>query len=185
MSRKLRRALTGSPSKLLLLPTTGSLFRSKKLHPERGKRMSTETNLLRARTRRFAAPVAALALTVSAGAFVFSHNHVHAAMAADNPIAPINNSSIDPLLALDQATEAVASRVTPAVVNIAVTSHRSEQPAMEGQGEGGGDNPFSQFFGPGFGQGQGQGQGMPGMGRGGQRQIEHGIGSGVIISPDG
>src|SRR3984885_458512 len=149
--------------------------------------MSNETNLLRARTRRFVAPVAALALTVSAGAFVFSHNHVHAATAADNPIAPITNASIDPLLALDQATEAVASRVTPAVVNIAVTSHRSEQPAMEGQGEGGGDNPFSQFFGPGFGfgQGQGQGQGMPGMGRGGQRQIEHGIGSGVIISPDG
>ena len=146
--------------------------------------MSNETNLLRAQTKRFAAPVVALALTVSAGAFVFSHNHVHAAMAADNPIAPINNSSIDPLLALDQATEAVASRVTPAVVNIAVTSHRSEQPAMEGQEQGGGDNPFSQFFGPGFGQGQGQGQGMPGMGRG-QRQIEHGIGSGVIISPDG
>jgi serine protease Do len=146
--------------------------------------MSTETNLLRARTRRFVAPVAALALTVSAGAFVFSHNHVHAAMAADNPIAPINNASIDPLLALDQATEAVASRVTPAVVNIAVTSHREEQPAMRGEGQeqGEGENPFSQFFGPGFG--QGQGQGMPGQGRG-QRQIEHGIGSGVIISPDG
>ncbi|MGA3228210.1 MAG: trypsin-like peptidase domain-containing protein, partial [Acidobacteriaceae bacterium] len=146
--------------------------------------MSTQTNLLRARTKRFVAPVAALALTVSAGAFVFSHNHVHAAMAADNPIAPINNASIDPLLALDQATEAVASRVTPAVVNIAVTSHREEQPAMRGEGQeqGEGENPFSQFFGPGFG--QGQGQGMPGQGRG-QRQIEHGIGSGVIISPDG
>ena len=48
--------------------------------------MSNETNLLRAQTKRFAAPVVALALTVSAGAFVFSHNHVHAAMAADNPI---------------------------------------------------------------------------------------------------
>jgi serine protease Do len=52
------------------------------------------------------------------------------------------------------------------------------------EGEGGGndqdDNPFSQFFGP----GQQFGHGMPGQGQG-QRQIEHGIGSGVIISPDG
>ncbi len=148
--------------------------------------MSTETNLLRAQARRFAGPMLALALILFTGAFVFGHKHVDAATAAENPIAPINNASIDPLLALDQATEAVASRVTPAVVNIAVTSHRSEQPAMESEGQGEGDNPFSQFFGPGFGPGSGQqfGHGMPGMGHG-QRQIEHGIGSGVIISPDG
>jgi serine protease Do len=148
--------------------------------------MYEETNLLRARARRFAAPVLALGLVLFAGAFVFGHKRVDAATAPDNPIAPINNASIDPLLALDQATEAVASRVTPAVVNIAVTSHRTEQPAAEEEGGGGdGDNPFSQFFGPGSGQGSGQqfGHGMPG-GRG-QRQIEHGIGSGVIISPDG
>src|SRR5580698_3992153 len=144
--------------------------------------MTKETNLLRARAKAYAAPLVAFALVLSTGALIVGHRHVNAATAADNSATPINNASIDPLLALDQATEAVASRVTPAVVNIAVTSHRSEQPAMEGQEQGGGDNPFSQFFGPGFG--QGQGQGMPGQGRG-QRQIEHGIGSGVIISPDG
>jgi serine protease Do len=149
--------------------------------------MSVETNLLRAKARRFAAPVFAVGLAFATGAIVFSHQHVNAATAApDAPIAPINNASIDPLLALDQATEAVASRVTPAVVNIAVTSHRTEQPTMEAQGddqgqnEDQGDNPFSQFFGP----GPGQRRGMPGMGQG-PRQIEHGIGSGVIISPDG
>ncbi len=145
--------------------------------------MTKETNLLRARAKAYAAPVAAFALVLTTGAILVGHRHVNAATAAENSAAPINNASIDPLLALDQATEAVASRVTPAVVNIAVTSHRSEQPAMESEG-GGNDqeeNPFSQFFGPGQGQGQ---QGMPGMGRG-QRQIEHGIGSGVIISPDG
>jgi serine protease Do len=145
--------------------------------------MSNETNLLRASAKRFGAPVLASALALSTGAFVLGHRHVNAATTPENPIAPINNASIDPLLALDQATEAVASRVTPAVVNIAVTSHRTEQPAMEGPDQGGsnGDSPFSQFFGPGgpFG-----GHGMPQQGQG-QRQIEHGIGTGVIISPDG
>ena len=98
--------------------------------------MSKETNLLRARAKRYAAPVLAFGLVLFTGAFIFGHQHVDAATAPDNPIAPINNASIDPLLALDQATEAVASRVTPAVVNIAVTSHRTEQPAAEGQRDG-------------------------------------------------
>jgi serine protease Do len=145
--------------------------------------MSAETNLLRAQLKRFTAPMLALALILFGGAFVLGHKNVNAATAGEDPITPINNSSIDPLLALDQATEAVASRVTPAVVNIAVTSHAHEQQAEDqGENQGDGDNPFSQFFGPGGG--QPSGHGMPGMGRG-QRQIEHGIGSGVIISPDG
>jgi serine protease Do len=123
----------------------------------------------------------AFALVLSTGALIVGHRHVNAATAADNTITPINNASIDPLLALDQATEAVASRVTPAVVNIAVTSHAPEQPAeAQGDDQGQEDNPFSQFFGPGFGHG-GRGPGQ----MQGQRQIEHGIGSGVIISPDG
>ena len=148
--------------------------------------MNKETNLLRANGKRLAVPMAAGALVLFSGALIFGHNHVNAAVTPENTIPPINNSSIDPLLALDQATEAVASHVTPAVVNIAVTS-RGHEEAAEAQGDyqgpSDGDNPFSQFFGPG-GPGFGQGHGMPGMGRG-QRQIEHGIGSGVIISPDG
>jgi serine protease Do len=146
--------------------------------------MTKETNLLRARAKAYAAPLVAFALVLSTGAIIVGHRHVDAATGADNNnIAPINNASIDPLLALDQATEAVASRVTPAVVNIAVTSHRSEQQAeAQGEDQGQDDNPFSQFFGPG---GPGSGHGMPGQGQPGQRQIMHGIGSGVIISPDG
>jgi serine protease Do len=147
--------------------------------------MKQETNLLRARAKRFATPLLALGLVVLTGSVVFGHRHVDAATSLDTPTTPINNASIDPLLALDQATEAVASRVTPAVVNIAVTSHAPEQSA---EAEGGGeDNPFSQFFGPQGPQGQGRGFGQgQGMGpRQGQRQIEHGIGSGVIITPDG
>jgi serine protease Do len=148
--------------------------------------MSPETNLLRAQLKRFTAPLLALTLIVFGGAFVLGHKNVNAATSGEDPITPINNSSIDPLLALDAATEAVASRVTPAVVNIAVTSRVHEQAAedqgAQDQGANGGDNPFAQFFGPGFG--QQFGHGMPGQGQG-QRQIEHGIGSGVIISPDG
>jgi serine protease Do len=148
--------------------------------------MTEETNLLRAKAKAYAAPLVAFALVLSTGAIIVGHRHVDAATGAENnSIAPINNASIDPLLALDQATEAVASRVTPAVVNIAVTSRRAEQQTeAPGDDQGQGDNPFSQFFGPGFG--QQFGRGMPGQGQGqGQRQIEHGIGSGVIISPDG
>src|SRR6202035_1507563 len=152
----------------------------------RGKLMSQETNLLRAKAKAYAAPLLAFALVLSTGALIVGHRHVDAATAADNSIAPINNSSIDPLLALDQATEAVASHVTPAVVNIAVTSRGHEAAAEaqgEDQGKGDGDNPSSQFFGPGGpGSGRQSGHGGPGMGQG-QRQLEHGIGSGVIISP--
>jgi serine protease Do len=147
--------------------------------------MTEETNLLRARAKAYAAPLVAFALVLSTGAIIVGHRHVDAATGADNNnITPISNASIDPLLALDQATEAVASRVTPAVVNIAVTSHRTEQQAeAQGDDQGQDDNPFSQFFGQG---GPQFGHGMPGQGPGqGQRQIQHGIGSGVIISPDG
>ncbi len=141
--------------------------------------MSRETNLLRAQVKRFAAPLLAFALVLFTGALVFGHRRVDAATAPEAPTTPINNASIDPLLALDQATEAVASHVTPAVVNIAVTAHAPEQ-AAEAQG-GEGENPFSQFFGPG---GPQMGPGGQGPAQG-QHQIEHGIGSGVIISPDG
>ena len=142
--------------------------------------MQQATNSLRAKAKRFVAPVLALVLVLFTGSIVFGHMHVDAATAPDNPSTPINNASIDPLLALDQATEAVAARVTPAVVNIAVTSRAPEQSADAEQGDGG--NPLQQFFGP---QGPGSERGFGHGPLQGQRQIEHGIGSGVIITPDG
>ena len=130
--------------------------------------MSKTTNLLREQVKRFSAPLLALALIVLGGSFVLGHKNVNAATAAEDPITPINNSSIDPLLALDQATEAVASRVTPAVVNVAVTAKaHDEETQAQGPGQGGDDddNPFSRFFGP----GRQPGHGMQGEGQG-QRQ---------------
>jgi serine protease Do len=76
--------------------------------------------------------------------------------------------------------EAVAARVTPAVVNVSVTSRGTPDQDTGGDQDSGapqGAIPpgLRQFFGP-FGGGQMMPQ---------QPQIEHGIGSGIIISPDG
>ncbi len=78
---------------------------------------------------------------------------------------PIPASSVQNLISADRAMESVAARVTPAVVNITVTAHAENNAS---------DNPMQQFFGQFFGQ-------MPQQ----QPQIEHGLGSGFIISPDG
>jgi serine protease Do len=84
----------------------------------------------------------------------------------------MDDSSIAPLTALDNAMEAVASRVTPAVVNVAVTSKGSSELATsEGQMQGLPPG-LQQFFGPMLQQPA-------------QPQIQHGVGSGIIISPDG
>ncbi|MGB6694930.1 MAG: Do family serine endopeptidase [Terracidiphilus sp.] len=148
--------------------------------------MSTTTNSLVAKAKKLAVPAGALATVLFALAFAFDHSRAHAAAAS----GPMDDSSVSALTALDNAVEAVAARVTPAVVNVAVTSKVSPDDQAEDGGNGhggqglGGINPqdlppgFRQFF---FGPG-----GMGGM-QGGkpQPQFEHGVGSGVIISPDG
>ena len=114
-----------------------------------------------------AAVVLALAL---AAVLMVNHSFVPARAGVSSNTAPLDNSQVGALLSLDQAMEAVAARVTPAIVNVAVTSRVKSQPVAEGIPEG-----MQQFFGQQFG------------GRGGQQQpqFEHGIGSGVIVSPDG
>jgi serine protease Do len=94
-----------------------------------------------------------------------------AAMAAPTQ-TPLDNNSVGALLALDQAMETLAARVTPAIVNVTVTSRGRTSMA-------GGDLPDGmEQFGP-FGQFFGGRQMRP------QPRVEHGLGSGVIISPDG
>ncbi|HXC96084.1 MAG TPA: Do family serine endopeptidase [Edaphobacter sp.] len=147
--------------------------------------MSFETNKLVAKVGRVGVPAgAALALALGVGMFVH-HTGVHAAMMPG--AEPMDDNSVSALVSLDSAVEAVASRVSPAVVNIQVTSRGSaehetggEQDQSQQGGVPQGVPPgFAQFFGPNgpFGGGQLQ--------RPQQPQIEHGIGSGVIISPDG
>jgi serine protease Do len=132
--------------------------------------MSLSTNQLVARLRNIAIP-AAFAGSFALGAAIFvGTGGVHAAAAFS--ASPLDDHSVSALTSLDQAMESVASRVTPAVVNIAVTSKGRQDETAGSDDQSQGLPPgFAQFFG---------GRGMPQ-----QPQIEHGIGSGVIISPDG
>jgi serine protease Do len=157
--------------------------------------MSNVTNqLVGKETRRRLGFGAGAVLTGALAVSVFCHeSSVHAATAA----SPLDDNSVAALTALDNAVESVAARVEPAVVNVQVTSKGSgeEESMLDGDGQGQGQGQalppgFAQFFGPngpfgGFGQGQGQGQGQGRRFQQQQQPLEHGIGSGVIISPDG
>ena len=127
--------------------------------------------------RRIGAAVLAFAMVVGLGAYHFLQpTTAHAAPSSNT--APIDDSKIASLLSLDQAMETVAARVTPAIVNVAVTAKVDQKKMMMQQGmpEGLPDD-MRQFFERQFG---GRGQMQPQ-----QPQFQHGIGSGVIISPDG
>ena len=121
------------------------------------------------------ATVAVLALVALASVTTYELAKPLSAGAAVAPAAaPLDDNSVSPLLSLDHAMETLAARVTPAIVNVAVTSR--------GRNDGEQSNvpdDIQRFFGP-FGPQGPQGRGLPRA-----PQIEHGIGSGVIISPDG
>jgi len=142
--------------------------------------MSTSTNQLVAGARRIALPAGIAAATaVLASAFAIHANNVHAfAVSA----APLDDQSVSALTSMDNAMEALAARVTPAIVNVAVTSRGGEEQQVQMQGIDPQDLPpgFSQFFGNPQGNGRGGRRMAPE-----QQPLQHGIGSGVIISPDG
>lgn len=149
--------------------------------------MQSKTNHLVSLAKKLAIP-ASVAGAFVLGAVIFTgHGSVFASSGATSGsiayasgpgygTSEIDGSSVNALTALDRAMEAVAARVTPAVVNVSVTAK------AEDDEEGGGSGQMQQippelrrFFGgmlPQFQQPQ-------------QPQYEHGIGSGVIISPDG
>jgi serine protease Do len=137
------------------------------------------TNSLVTKARRFVAPAGVVAALGLALTIFAAHPAVHAA-AAGNGATPMDDNSVSSLVALDNAVEAVAARVTPAVVNVSVTARQSEQAGSEdgqmpGIPEGAIPPEFRRFF----------GQGGNGHSQTPSQQIEHGIGSGIIISPDG
>lgn len=130
---------------------------------------------------RFAVAVLAVAVVASLATVSFTKS---AKAATPAPAASaLDDSSVEALLSLDHAMETLAARVTPAVVNVTVVSKSKET-----ADDGGGGPDMQQFFGPNspFGQQFGQQFGrqfrfqqQP------QNRIERGLGSGVIISPDG
>lgn len=138
-------------------------------------------------SRRLIVPVVAMGMVFSVATYQFAKPAKAAAPAPAPAAAPLDDSSVDALLALDRAMETVAARVTPAMVNVTVTQKSS---AVRGDAADGGDgdnsdsdgiqqfffSPFGRRFGQQFGQQFGQPM---------QPQFAHVSGSGVIISPDG
>ena len=127
-------------------------------------------------TRRLAVPMLGLALIASFVTYEFAKPSAAKASNAAPSAAPLDADSVGALLALDKAMETLAARVTPAVVNVTVTSRSKPETANKQMPEDmqqfGPNSPFGQFFGPHMQQRQ-------------QPEIEHGMGSGVVISPDG
>jgi serine protease Do len=101
-----------------------------------------------------------------------------AAAMATPTTTPLDDNNVGALLSLDQAMETLAARVTPAIVNVTVTSRAKTNVADGDLPDGVEDSPFGQFFGQQFGRQFHQGRPQ-------QPRVEHGLGSGVIISPDG
>lgn len=131
--------------------------------------MNTLKKWKSALTRRMLAPLLAILLVGSFGAYeMYKPADASAAAAVPAPAAaPLPDDNVTALLALDKAMETLAGHVTPAVVNVTVAA-RTKAAAMPD------DMPdfFRRFF----------GDQVP-MQR--QPQVEHGLGSGIIISPDG
>jgi serine protease Do len=139
--------------------------------------MSLSTNQLVLKLRKFLWP-ASLAVLAMAGGVAFLHeNNVHAAALT---ASLLDDNSVAALTAIDHAMESLAARVTPAVVNVAVTSKADgQQVEMEGMGQQDLPPGLRQYFGFGNG-GGGRRMQLPQ-----KPQLQHGVGSGVIISPDG
>lgn len=119
---------------------------------------------------RLIASVLTIAMMASFGTYEILKPTAATAAVAAPAAAPLSDDSVSALTALDHAMETLAARVTPAVVNVTVTA-RANARANANDEEDGQDNPLQQFF----------GRRMPRP----ESQIEHGLGSGIIISPDG
>ena len=134
--------------------------------------MPQSTNHLVAAAKKLTVPAAVAGAFALGAALFVGHGGVNAASITTPP--PLDDSSVSALTSLDHAMESVASKVTPSVVNVAVTAHPSGDEEGQADGQQMQLPPgLRQFFGP----------MMPQQPQ--QQQIEHGVGSGVIVSPDG
>jgi len=131
-------------------------------------------------TRRLLVAAVAVVTVASLATYEFARP-ARAAVPAP-AVAPLDDNSVAALLTLDRAMETLAARVTPAVVNVTVTSKPSAQQAGDESSQ-----DMQQFFAPFDGNPFGATPfgrqfNLPVMPR---PRVEHGLGSGVIISPDG
>ncbi|HWC19060.1 MAG TPA: Do family serine endopeptidase [Terriglobales bacterium] len=121
-------------------------------------------------TRRLIATAIALVMTVSLGAYELAKPGTAIAATPAPTASPLDDNSVNSLLSLDQAMETLAARVTPAIVNVTVTSKTKVDLSDNEDGLPEGFQGFGQFFGHPM---------RP------QSRVVHVGGSGVIISPDG
>jgi serine protease Do len=125
-------------------------------------------------TRRLLVAVVAVGTVASLATYELASAKPARAAAAAPAAAPLDDNSVAALLSLDRAMETLAARVTPAVVNVTVTSKEKTQEDGDDSSQG-----IQKFFAP-FG-GNPFGRNLPRS----QQRMEHGLGSGVLISPDG
>src|SRR6202167_3301197 len=130
-------------------------------------------------TRRLLVAVVAVLTIASLATFEFASAKSARASAAAPAAAPLDDNSVGAILSLDNAMETLAARVTPAVVNVTVTSKASPQQAGDDSSQ-----DMQQFFGP-FGGNPFGRQFQFNVPNNPRPRVEHGLGSGVIISPDG
>ncbi len=109
-----------------------------------------------------------LIMTASFGSYELLKPAAASAAIAAPAAAALDENSVSAITALDHAMETLAAHVTPAVVNVTVASRARQQ------ANGGDQDEIQRFFGMGP---QQQGRSAP--------RVEHGLGSGIIISPDG
>src|SRR5215469_4782529 len=113
--------------------------------------MTDSTNKLVSKAARIGGFTGLAVALVLAGTLIARHDGVHAASMESG--SPLDDNSVSSLVALDHAVETVAARVTPSVVNVAVTSKETpEGETMQNQRQEGQQQNlppgFAQFFGP-------------------------------------
>src|ERR1700740_3452757 len=82
--------------------------------------------------RRLPLPALALAAITSFTTYeVAKPSAARAAATAPSAAAPLDMDSVGAIISLDKAMETLAARVTPAVVNVTVTSRVNEQKARQ------------------------------------------------------
>src|ERR1700693_984855 len=127
-------------------------------------------------SRRLLVAAVAVGTVASLATYEFASAKPAKAAAVAPAAAPLDDNSVAALLSLDRAMETLAARVTPAVVNVTVTSKEKGQEAGVDSSQ-----DIQRFFAP-FGGNPGRQFNLPRLP---QQRAEHGLGSGVLISPDG
>src|SRR5436309_11134815 len=115
--------------------------------------MSWFNDLKRKTARRLLVPVLAIGATISLATYEFAKPASASAPTPAPAAAALDDNSVSALLSLDHAMETVAARVTPAIVNVTVTSKLSADrgdAAEQDNGQNDDENGPEQFFGPGL-----------------------------------